>query len=162
MTLFTLITGQRQATHEEILQIIAQVARRPIATYPVKMTFWLRQEFEMKGVSVPNTKLSSAQIHLMKRIHYDGQWPVDTTVAQFEADLHIAVQHPAVQIWTYRWANEHFAAFMAPSHVRNVQEPEDFIFVAYSADYGTIKTGFQASGVHTIFTDEFEHLVRHR
>lgn len=61
------------------------------------MTLWLRQELEMKGISIPVTKLPSAQIHLLKRIYYDGQWPVGTTIEQFEADLHIVVQHAAVQ-----------------------------------------------------------------
>jgi hypothetical protein len=35
------------------------------------------------------------------------------------------------------------------------------IFVTYSAEYGTIKTGFQASGPNTIFTATFEQLTRH-
>ncbi len=158
----TLIAKKRYATNEEVQQIIEHIAQRPLATYLIKMTLWLRQALATRGVAVPATKLPSAQIHLLKRIYYDGQWPAGTTISQFETELHRAAHHEAVQLWTYRWVNEHFAGLLAPSHVRNVPEPEDFIFVAYSADYGTIKTGFQASGVHTIFTEDFEHLVRHR
>lgn len=157
-----LILEQRQATVQEIAQIIDHVAHQPVSVFPLKINLWLRQEFEAIGVQVPLGKLPSAQIHLLKRIYYDGQWSPDTTITQFEIDLHKAVQHPAVQLWTYRWLGEHFVGFLAPSHVRHVPHPQQFIFVAYVADYGTIKTGFQTSGTDTIFTDEFEHLVRQR
>jgi len=42
--------------------------------------------------------------------------------------------------------------------------PQDFVvhFVAYSADHGTITTGFQASGPETIFTDAVAQLRRQR
>jgi hypothetical protein len=43
-----------------------------------------------------------------------------------------------------------------------VPNPEAFIFVAYSADYSTIKTGFQASSAEAIFTEAFEDLTRHK
>ncbi|MFN8486706.1 MAG: hypothetical protein U0350_03885 [Caldilineaceae bacterium] len=102
------------------------------------------------------------QLHLFKRIYYDGQWSPDTTVTQFEADLHKAVQHPEVQLWTYQWFGENFAGFLAPSHIHSVPNSEQFIFVAYVADYGKIKTGFQASGIDTIFTADFERVVRHK
>ena len=157
-----LIFEQRQATEQEMAQIIAHVAQQPVSSFPRKINLWLRQEFDALGIQAPSGKLSSVQIHLFKRIYYDGQWSPNTTIAQFEADMHQAVQHPEIQFWTYQWLGEHFAGFMAPSHIRNVPHPEQFIFVAYVADYGTIKTGFQASGIDTIFTDEFEHLVQHR
>jgi hypothetical protein len=76
--------------------------------------------------------------------------------------LHQAVRHPDAQIWTYRWLGESFVAFLAPSHVHNVPNAEEFIFVAYSADHGTIKTGFQASSPDAIFTEVFEHLTLQR
>ena len=76
--------------------------------------------------------------------------------------MHQAVAHPDVQMWTYRWFGESFAGFLAPSHVQNVPDPEAFLFVAYSADHGAIKTGFQASSPDAIFTDAFERLTRHR
>ena len=157
-----LILDQIQATEQEIAQIIAHVAQQPVSSFPRKINLWLREELDMLGIQAPSGKLPSVQIHLFKRIYYDGQWLPNTTITQFEADLHKAVQHPAIALWTYRWLGEHFAGFLAPSHVHNVPHPQQFIFVAYVADYGTIKTGFQTSGVDTIFTNEFESLVRHR
>lgn len=77
-------------------------------------------------------------------------------------DLRQAVQALNCQIYTYRRQGENFAAFLAPSHVtQHVLYPQKFIFVTYSADYGTIKTGFQASGPATIFTGDFAQLTRH-
>ena len=92
----------------------------------------------------------------------DQQWPLSSTVDQFIADLHQAVRHPEVQVWTYRWLGEVFAGFLAPSHIQNVPNPEALLFVAYSADHHVIKTGFQASSSDAIFTDAFEKLIRHR
>lgn len=157
-----LISTNRQATDEELQQLITHVAQAPFSSRPLKINRWLRQELEARGLQVPSEKLPSVEIHLLKRIHLDRQWPPGTTVDQFIDDLHQAVQHPDVQVWTYRWLGEAFAGFLAPSHVQNVPNPEAFIFVAYSADYSVIKTGFQANSPDAIFTDAFESLTRHR
>lgn len=138
------------------------VAQQSVSSALRKMNLWLREELDILGIQTSPGKLPSAQLQLFKRIYYDGQWPLNTTVSQFEADLHKAVQHPEVQLWTYQWFGENFAGFLAPSHIHNVPNPEQFIFVAYVADYGKIKTGFQASGIDKIFTDEFALIVRHK
>ena len=157
-----LIVSNRHATEEEQQRIVSHVANAPMSQRPVKINQWLRLELEARGIHIPSEKLPSVEIHLLKRVHFDGQWPPETRVAQFMADLHQAVRHPDAQIWTYRWLSESFAGFLAPSHVQNVPNPEAYIFVAYSADHHTIKTGFQASSVDAIFTDPFENLFRHR
>ncbi len=158
----TLILDNRRATDIETQQIITYVAQRPFASYPTRLTRWLRQELMTHGINISQDKQPSVEIHLLKRIYFDGQWSIGTTAEQFEADLHQSVQHPAVQIWTYRRLGEHYVGFLAPSHVHDAPHLKPFIFVAYSADYGTITTGFQASGANTIFTDAFEQLVQHR
>ena len=160
--ILTLINTNRQATDEELQQIITRAAQAPFSARPLKINRWLRQELAERGFRVPSERLPSVEIHLLKRIHLDRQWPPGTTVAQFIADLHRAIQHPDVQVWTYRWLGEAFAGFLAPSHVQNVPNSETCIFVAYSADHGVIKTGFQASGHAAIFTEAFENLTRHR
>lgn len=157
-----LIDAGHQATDAEQQRIIAHVAQASVSSRLVKINQWLRQELVARGVEVSSDRLPSVQVHLLKRIHFDGQWLPDTTLAQFTADLRQAVTHPDVQMCTYRWFGESFAGFLAPSHVQNVPNPEPLIFVAYSADYGTIKTGFQVSSPDAIFTDAFERLTRHR
>jgi len=158
----SLIDSNRQATAQELQGIVAHIARSLVSSRPVKVNQWLRQELEARGIQVPPGRLPSVDIHLLKRIHYDGQWPVGTSVAQFTADLHRAVQHPNAQIWTWRWLGEACVGFLAPSHVQNVPNPEAFIFAVYSTEHGIVKTGFQTSGPDAIFTDGFENLMRHR
>lgn len=160
--ILTLISINRRATDGELQALLTHVAQAPFSRRPLKINHWLRQELEARGLRVPFEKLPSVEIHLLKRIYLDRQWPPGTPVDQFIADLHQAVQHPDVQVWTYRWLGEAFAGFLAPSHVQNVLNPEEFIFVAYSADHSQIKTGFQASSPDAIFTDAFENLTRHR
>jgi hypothetical protein len=157
-----LIDTNRQATSDELEQIITHVAQAPFSSRLLKINRWLRKELEARELQVPTQKLPSVEIHLLKRIHLEQQWSPGTTVDQFIADLHQAVQHPDAQVWTYRWLGEAFAGFLAPSHVRNVPNPEAFIFVAYSADYGAIRTGYQASGPNTVFTEAVENLIHHR
>lgn len=160
--LLTLVNLNRQATDEELSQMITHVAQAPFSSRPVKMTRWLRQALEARGVRSPGEKLPSVDIHLLKRLYLDRQWPTGTTVEQFLADLHQAVRHPAVQVWTYRWLGEACAGFLSPSPLQHVPNPEAYIFVAYSADHGVIRTGFQASSPDAIFVAGVAHLTRHR
>jgi hypothetical protein len=160
--ILTLINTHRHATHAELEQIIAHAAQAPFSSRPLRMNRWLRQELEARGLRVPTEKLPSVDIHLLKRIHLDRQWPPGTTVGQFLADLRQAIRHPDVQVWTYRWLGEAFAGFLAPSHVQNVPNPEAGIFVAYSADHDVLRTGFQASSPEAIFTEVCEHVRHHR
>jgi len=43
-----------------------------------------------------------------------------------------------------------------------VPSPQPYIFMAYNPRYGAITTGYQASGLENIFTDEFEQLRKQR
>ena len=98
--ILTLIETNRQATDEEMQQIIGHVAQAPFSSRPLKMNRWLRQELADRGFQGPSERLPSVEIHVLKRIHLDRQWPPGTTVAQCVADLHQAIQHPAMQVWT--------------------------------------------------------------
>lgn len=95
-------------------------------------------------------------------MYLDQQWPIETTEAQLITDLHQAVLHPQGQIWTYRYYDHAYAAFLAPSHVQQAPQPEPYLFVAYSPVFGTITTGYQASGSGSILSSGFTDLVQHR
>jgi hypothetical protein len=111
----------------------------------------VRKQLNQLGIALPVGKVRSIEWHLLSRIHIDGQWPVGTTEDQFIDDLHQAVLHPQVQVWTYRYYTQPYAGFLAPSHVQQVPQPERYIFVAYSPIHGTITTGYQASDLSTVF-----------
>ena len=155
-----LIETSRQASMEELAVIIMHVVHAPFATYLSRVPIELRQLLAQRGIVVP-ARLSSLQRHLFKRIYDEEQWPTDTTADQYIADLHQAIVHPIVQIWTYRYLGQPFVGFLAPSHVQNATRPERYIFVAYSPVYKTLTTGYQASNAQSIFTIEYTDLVRH-
>lgn len=160
--ILTLVSIQRQATNEALQQSITHVARAPLSLRPVKMTRWLRQELAARGVRSPSAKLPSVDIHLLQRMHLDWQWPAGTTVEQCLADLPQAVQHPEVQVWTSRWLGEACAGFLSPAPIQHVPTPEVSMCVAYSADHGVIRTGFQASSPEAVCAEGCAHLTRQR
>ena len=156
-----LITTERQATPEEVADIVAHVAQAPFATYLARVPKRLRRLLAKRGIALP-ARLPSLEVHLLKRIHDEQQWPIGTTADQYVTDLRQAVSHPDVQVWTYRYFGQSFAGFLAPSHVQGAPRPEAYIFVAYSPLYGTITTGYQASDASQIFNEKYTELVQHQ
>ncbi|MFB0545626.1 MAG: hypothetical protein ACETWB_01830 [Anaerolineae bacterium] len=160
--ILALIASNRQASDEELRRIVAHLARAPFASRPVRVTRWLREQSAQRDKILTETKLPSVEIHLLKRVYIDQQWPLGTTALTYLADLHQAVQHPEAEIWTYRYYEEPMVGVLAPSHVRNVPNPQPFIYVAYNPRFGTIVTGYQTSGPEAIFTIGFEQIRKQR
>ncbi|HDN79115.1 MAG TPA: hypothetical protein ENG33_01460 [Chloroflexi bacterium] len=160
--IITLVETGRQASEDELQKIIEYVARAPFASYPVKISKWLREELRKHRFEITQSRMPSIELHLLKRIYVDKQWPPHTTAESFLADLHKAIQHPDVRIWTYKFRGEPYIGFLSPSHIQGVPNPEKFIYVAYSPRYGVIVTGYQASGPEAIFISGFENLKRQR
>jgi len=157
-----LVEQDRQATKEELARIVVHVAQAPFSSRPVRIPRRVREKLAQAGCSLDASRLSSLELHLLERIYADEQWPPGTTAAQYLSDLHRAAQHPAAQIWTYRYRGDPFVAFLAPSHVTGGRWPEPFLFVAYNARFGRIITGFQTKGAGEIFHGAFEKLRKQR
>lgn len=100
-----LIESGRQATGEELSQIVAHVAQAPFASRLVRPPRWLREALARLGIEVP-ARVPASEAHLLKRVYYDQQWPVGTTTDQFMADLRLAIQHPDARAWTYEYFGE--------------------------------------------------------
>ena len=156
-----LIEHRRLATSDELAVIVAHVAQAPYATYISRVPVKLRQVLAAQGIIVP-IRLSSLQRHLYKRVYDEQQWPINTTAGQYINDLHQAVTHPYVRIWTYYYLSQPFVGFLAPSHVQNAVKPEAHIFVAYSPVYMTLTTGYQANSIQTVFDETYTNLLRHK
>ena len=107
-------------------------------------------------------QVPAGEAHLLKRIYYDQQWPKDTTIDEFVADLHLAIQHRDVRVWTYEYFGDPCIGLLAPSHIQGTPGDRPLIFVVYNAQYGTLTTGYQASGPETIFNDKHQQLTQHR
>lgn len=159
--ILNLIETGRQASAEEVAAIVAHVAQAPFATYLAKVPNQLRRLLTVKGAELPS-KLPSLTIHWLKRVVEEEQWPPGATNGQYVADLQTAVLHPQGQLWTYRYYQQPFAGFLSPSHVQGSKGARAFIFVVYSPLYGTITTGYQASGVEEIFNNDYTHVTRQR
>jgi len=98
-----LIESGRQATDEELSQIMAHVAQAPFASQLVRVSPRLRDELVVVLGKPVARQLPSIEFHLLKRIYLEQQWPVGTTARQYVTDLHLAVRHPAAQIWTFEY-----------------------------------------------------------
>ena len=157
-----LIESGRQATNEELSQIVAHVAQAPFASRLVRVSPGLWDEFAVALGKPVARRLPSIELHLLKRIYLEQQWPVGTTAKQYVTDPHLAVRHPAARIWTFAYRTEPMVGFLAPSHIQNAPKPEALVFVAYNARYRVITTGFQASGPGAVFGKEHQRLRQHR
>ena len=82
-----LVETGHPASEAELSAIIADVAKAPFATYQARVPNSLRRLMLQLGKSLP-PKLSSADIHLLKRVYEDQQWLTETTTVQYMADLH--------------------------------------------------------------------------
>jgi hypothetical protein len=159
--ILNLIENERLASGAELATILAHVAQAPFATYLAQVPNNMRHLLLGRGQRLP-LKFSSLDIHLLKRIQEDQQWPIGTTPLQYVQDLHWVIAHPDVQVWTYRYFAQPFIGFMAPSHVQMVARPEQYIFVAYSPQYSTLTTGYQANSKDTVFTAGYTNVLQQR
>jgi len=156
-----LIESGRKATDDELAQIVAHVAQAPMASRLIRPPSWLRKALARFGITMP-ARVPASEAHLLKRIYYDQQWPVGTTIDQFIADLRLAIRHRDVRVWTYEYFGEPRVGLLAPSHIRGTPGARPYIFVVYSARYGTLTTGYQASGPETIFNENHQRLTQHK
>ncbi len=85
--ILSLIAADRQATDDELAQIIAYAASAPFSTRPVRVTRRLRERLAEKGIALEADRLPSVQVHLLKRVYVEGQWPANATTTSYLSDL---------------------------------------------------------------------------
>ena len=157
-----LIESDRQATDDELSQIVAHVAQAPFASRPVRPPRWWREALARCGIAVP-ARVSAGEFHLLKRVYLDEQWPPGTTLETYVRDLRQAIRHPEAQVWTYRYYGAPALGFLSPSHIPGAPASTPFIFVAYSPQYGTLITGYQTAGPEKVFnSDAYRDVRQHR
>jgi hypothetical protein len=141
-----LATG-RAADPVEIDLIIARIAGAPFdprldAMIPTKD----------RGLSYRGTTLgardSALTYHLIKRVVGDRQWADGTTADQYVDDLHQAVRAADARLVLYRRRGGRIAAVLSRNRIDPVRRGLDssaWILIVFSADRGTIITGYQLS-----------------
>ena len=146
-----LATG-RPATPTEVDQILER-----IATVPFDPRI-LRVPLPLQGVThlgrTLGTREAALDIHLVQRVIGDEQWPLGTTAAHYLTDIQQAVMAAAARLLVYERRGGSMAATLTAieevlPQARRGSRALPWCFVVYSADRGTITSGYQATGTQT-------------
>lgn len=151
-----LLDLKRVATREEIQKVLAQVRQAPFRSGAIRV------DVDVQGARVLGRTLGkrepSSIAHLAKRVLVEKQWADDTTPEQYLADLHGIADDPAVCIVIFRSRDgQHMLGLWAPNHIpaeRLGEGSQRYLWVLYSADYGTITTGYQVSSLDRVAIPE--------
>ncbi len=145
-----LIGTRREATDDEIAQIVERMATAPFhpAVLPVPM--------HLRGLAFQGRAILDREdaltCHLIKRVVADRQWTEDTSAADYLADLRRAVRAPAARPALYTRRGGRIAVTLTPTadavpNDRRAASSLPEILVVYSADRGMIITGYQVSSL---------------
>ena len=144
-----LVVQSTQATPAQIQTIANHVATAPFATDLLEVDETLWGSFWQGDVIGRGYQLPAGELGLLRAIRLDKQWPEDTPVAQFLADLHQAVQHPQVGMWTLPVAGEPCVVFASVLGVEDSVEDnqtQDLLTVAwYCATTGKLHAGYRTT-----------------
>ncbi len=147
---------KRVPTEGEINRVLDHVAKMPFRTGMIGV------DEDIRGIVFLGKKLgnreSSLIVHLAKRTLVEEQWAIGTTAEQYLADLHSIVDETELRILVYKSKDgQHVLGLLAPNRLppeRLGQNSEGLLWVIYSADYGTITTGYQVSSADRIMIPE--------
>jgi hypothetical protein len=146
-----LIRSERKATAREVAQIVEHIATASFDTRVLPVQRWY-QGLAYLG-RVLGTRESALFRHLVVRVRHDRQWAEGTTEQEYLADIRQAVRDSSARVVIYERRGGHnvgiFAQNVAPKSHMGV-EAQPFIYVVYSADRGTIITGYQVSSLQAL------------
>jgi hypothetical protein len=92
-------------------------------------------------------------VHLAQRVLGDAQWSEDTTPQEYLDDLRQAVREPQARLAIYRDRGGSIAGVLTWNHIPRARQGRgalSWLYVVYSADRGTIVSGYQVSSLRTI------------
>lgn len=95
-----LVQQRRQATDEQLTQIITHVATAPFVEAVLAVDELLWGGFWQFDVIAPGYQLPAVELALLRAIRLDQTWPEGTTVEQFLAELRTAMRDPQAGVWT--------------------------------------------------------------
>lgn len=143
----------RGASSAEVRRILDHIASAPFSTGERRVPG--RDRGLGYAGQTLGSRADSLTYHLIKRVVGEEQWVRGTTANEYIADLRRAAHSPDARLLVYFGRNEHFAAVIArtadavpSSRLGPASEPN--VLVVYSADSGTIATGYQFSDVMTL------------
>jgi hypothetical protein len=146
------LNPKRMPTEAEIKRVLAHVARAPFSTRPVAVDKSIRgQVFQGRKLG---DREPSIIAHFAKRVLINRQWTGDVTPAEFVDHLHFAFLEQSAKRAVYVGHDQRtYFSVLAPNTIpsdRLGSDSQPFLWVVYTADYGTIVTGYQVPGIEEI------------
>lgn len=141
-----LILTRRDALADEIERILDRIATAEFDSRIVRVPVAER------GVRYKSRQLlardDSLFVHLVRRVVRNQGWAEGTTAEQYVQDLHRAARSSRARIVVYARRGGSIAGILAPTSlavptVRLGSESLPLLFVVFSADRGTLVSGYQ-------------------
>lgn len=142
-----IIATRRPVPADEIDRIVDRIATAPFdpqADIPVLMK---HRGLTYLGQTL-GPRASSLTYHVFKRVVDEGQWAFGTSAAEYLHDLREAVRSEGVRVAVYERRGGDIAAIVAQNRIprgRLGRGALPSILVVFSADRGTIVSGYQIS-----------------
>lgn len=146
------LNPERVPTEEEIKRILDHVAKAQFSTRVVPVDRRIvGQVFQGKRLAKNEPSILA---HLAKRVLVERQWVDNVTPDEYVAHLRTAVLDAEARKVIYIGKDGRlYAGFLAINKLPAkllADGSQDFVWVVYAADYGTIVTGYQVSGLEKI------------
>jgi len=146
------LNPKRKPTEAEIRKVLDHVAKAPFSTRPVAVDKSIRgQVFQGRKLG---DREPSIIAHFAKRVLINRQWTGDVTPAEFVDHLHFAFLEQSAKRAVYVGHDQRtYFSVLAPNTIpsdRLGSDSQPFLWVVYTADYGTIVTGYQVPGIEEI------------
>jgi hypothetical protein len=145
-----LIATKRQPSSSEIAAIVDR-----IATAPFDPRLRIPVLNGHRGISYQGQTLgaraSALDYHLVKRVMIERQWAHGTSAVDYLSDLHEAARAPDAQLALYDRRGGSMTAVVSWNRIPHTRRGTDslpWLLVVFSADRGTIVTGYQVSSEH--------------
>ncbi len=113
-----LIVKNNIISGSELEKIIDYAANAPFTLDMLTVDESLWGGFWQGDVIGPGYRLPGVELALLRAVRLDGDWPAETTLPQYLADLRAAIRHPQAGVWTLITAGEPCAILAAPVEQR--------------------------------------------
>ena len=147
------VRQRRRLTPSELTQVQQHVATRPFNPRMVPAGLNLAGFQDSTGRTIAgDSRLLSLEQHWLQHVVFEQQWGVGVSQDDYLNDLHQAAAHSTARVFTYSYRGESYAAFLAPDDFTRqgvISCPQ--LFVAYSATWGVIRTGYKTRGMAAVF-----------
>jgi hypothetical protein len=142
-----IIATRRQVLEDEIEAIIDRIASAPFDPQPDIPVLTRHRRLTYLGQTL-GSRASSLTYHLVKRVLVERQWAFGASPAGYLSDLREAARSEGARVTVYRRRGGDMAAIADRNRIPLVRLGPGalpWILVVFSADRGTMVSGYQMS-----------------